>query len=375
MKSVLSYASLLLMSAVTYGQASSETCQDEGIGTVLEGTEYVLVWSDEFSVDGAVCSDKWFHQTQFPQGNSWFNGEVQHYTDRLENSYVEDGMLKIVAKKEQFTDQDVTLNYTSARLNSKYAFTGGRVDVRAKLPAGNGTWPAIWTLGRNVDEPGNYWHELYGNVSWPACGEIDIMEHWGNDPDVIHGSIHTPSSFGGTINTGTTLISDVSNTFHVYSIIWDDSQIKFLVDDVTFYTFRPSPRNSDTWPFTAPQFILLNIAMGGIGGPIDSDFTESMMEIDYVRVYEEGNVTGTFDVAQLPVVSGFAKQGVLTVNNIASRIDGRVLVHTLAGREILSQPISLPQHQFNVGRLGLVLVSVLDNDNRVLLSRKIWTGN
>ena len=125
-----------------------------------------LVWSDEFDNNGAIDTNNWFHQTQLPAGGSWFNGEVQHYTNRIENSYVDNGFLNIVAIKENFTDQGETKEYTSARLNSKFAFTYGRVDVRAKLPEGDGTWPAIWTLGKNINEAGAYWQtQGFGSVS------------------------------------------------------------------------------------------------------------------------------------------------------------------------------------------------------------------
>ena len=139
--------------------------------------EYELVWSDEFDGTGAIDSDKWFHQTLLPNGNSWFNGELQHYTNRTDNSYLADGYLHIVAKKESFTDQGRTKSYTSARLNSKYAFTYGRVEISAKLPTGRGTWPAIWTLGQNITENGGYWTSTNGTTGWPACDEVDIMQH------------------------------------------------------------------------------------------------------------------------------------------------------------------------------------------------------
>jgi beta-glucanase (GH16 family) len=252
--------------------------------------DYTLVWSDEFSGTGPISSDLWFHQTQLPAGGNWYNGEQQHYTNRIENSSVGNGVLKIVAKKESFTDQGQTKQYTSARLNSKFAFTYGRVDVRAKLPTGAGTWPAIWMLGKNINEPGGYFSSQFGTTNWPATGEIDIMEHWGNNPNVIHGSIHTTSSFGSTINTKTTLVSQVSTTYHVYSIVWDESKIQFLVDEVVFYTYSPAVKNASTWPFDKPQYLLLNIAMGGIGGTIDPAFTQSSMEIDYVRVYQKKGV-------------------------------------------------------------------------------------
>ena len=147
----------------------------------------------------AIDSNKWFHQTLLPNGSSWFNGEQQHYTDRTENSYVSNGTLKIVAKKESYRDQNVTKNYTSARLNSKYAFQYGTVEVRAKLPSGVGTWPAIWMLGKNINESGAYWEtQGFGTTSWPASGEIDIMEHWGRNENFVQSAMHTPSSSGNT---------------------------------------------------------------------------------------------------------------------------------------------------------------------------------
>ncbi|HKL02086.1 MAG TPA: glycoside hydrolase family 16 protein, partial [Cryomorphaceae bacterium] len=169
-----------------------------------------LVWADEFDGQGAINSDKWHHQTQLPLPGSWYNGEVQHYTDRTDNSFVENGHLNIVAKSETYTDQGYTLDYTSARLNSKFAFTYGRVEAVAKLPFGIGTWPAIWTLGKNIIEPGGYWSADYGDVYWPECGEIDIMEHWGTNQNYVQAALHTPSSFGGTENHGGIELPDVS---------------------------------------------------------------------------------------------------------------------------------------------------------------------
>jgi beta-glucanase (GH16 family) len=152
----------------------------------------------------------------------------------------------------------------------------GRIEVRAKLPTGYGTWPAIWMLGAN-----------FSTVGWPACGEIDIMEGIGNNPGFIQSAIHTPSSFGDTQNKGNTTIADASSEFHVYSVNWSENQISFLVDDEIYYTYKPDVKDGDTWPFDANQFLILNVAMGGtLGGTIDPAFTESSMEVDYVRVYQ-----------------------------------------------------------------------------------------
>jgi len=251
-------------------------------------SDYNLVWSDEFVGTGAPANDHWFRQTQLPVGGSWYGGEQQHYTNRNDNSYIANGYLNIVAKKESFTDQGQTKQYTSARLNSKFAFMYGRVDVRAKVGGGAGTLPAIWMLGKDIDEPGGYFAGEFGTTMWPATGEMDIMEHWGNNPNVIHQSIHTPSSFGATVNTNTTTISQVNTTFHVYSLIWDANQIQFLIDDVAYYTYNPTVKNASTWPFNKPLFLLLNIALGGGGDPIDPSFTQSILEVDYVRVYQKG---------------------------------------------------------------------------------------
>lgn len=244
-----------------------------------------LVWSDEFNGSGAIDTSKWHHQTQLPNGVSWYNGEIQHYTDRVDNSYLANGHLHILAKKETYTDQGQTKQYTSARLNSKFAFTYGRVEVRAKLPEGHGTWPAIWMLGKNITEPGGYWAATYGTTGWPACGEIDIMEHWGTNQNYIQSALHTPSSFGSTVNLGGILATDVANTFHTYALEWTAGEMQFSMDGNVYYTYAPSPQDPSNWPFDADQYLLLNIA---IEASIDPAFTESPMVIDYVRVYQQG---------------------------------------------------------------------------------------
>ena len=251
-----------------------------------------LVWEDEFDTPGTINPTKWYHQTQvIIPGVGWANGEEQHYTNRIDNSFVDNsGFLNIVAKNEIFTDQGLSKNYTSARLNSKFAFTYGRVDVRAKLPIEPGTWPAIWMLGKNINEDGGYWDSSYGTTSWPACGEIDIMEHGifpFEDINYINSALHTPCCYGGNPNQGGTIATDLANEFHVYSLNWSPEQITFLLDGVGFYTYNPLIKDASTWPFFEDQFILLNIAMGGLAGTIDSGFNQSSMVIDYVKIYQE----------------------------------------------------------------------------------------
>ena len=273
---------------------SEDNTQTKIYSIAFQQSDYALVWSDEFDDDGStyvsginnpIDDSKWFHQTILPNGWGWYNDEQQHYTNRIDNSYVSDGTLKIVAKKETFNDQGHTKQYTSARLNSKFAFTYGVVEIRAKLPTGVGTWPAIWTLGKNINENGAYWQQQgHGSVSWPACGEIDIMEHWGSNQNVIQSAMHTPSSHGGTVNKGGRTISTVSSQFHVYKLEWTAEKMIFSVDDIVHYIYNPPVKDASTWPFNSDQYLLLNIA---IQESIASSFTSSAMEIDYIRVYQE----------------------------------------------------------------------------------------
>ncbi|GIR11768.1 MAG: hypothetical protein CM15mP23_03430 [Cryomorphaceae bacterium] len=254
-----------------------------------------LIWADEFSTNGNIDQEKWFQQTQLPNGYSWYNNELQHYTDEIENSYVSDGTLKIVAIKENYTDQGHTKPYTSARLNSKFAFTYGKVEIRAKLPTGQGTWPAIWTLGKNIIEPGSYWtNQGFGTIGWPYCGEIDIMEHWGSNQNYVQSATHTPSSYGGTVNHGGQLLPTASTQFHTYGLIWNEDELIFSIDGEVHYTYNPPVKNSDTWPFDAEQFLLLNLA---IASDISPTFQQGTLEIDYVRVFQAStDPAGCIDV-------------------------------------------------------------------------------
>ncbi|MDN3205235.1 glycoside hydrolase family 16 protein [Algoriphagus sediminis] len=246
-----------------------------------------LVWSDEFNSDGPIDPDKWFMQTQLPEsGNgSWWGGLLQHYTDKQDNAFVKDGYLNLVAKKEPYEDQGVLKQYTSARLNSKYAFTYGRVEVRAKMPEGYGTWPAIWMLNTNIDEDGAYWdNEGYGTTVWPYCGEIDIVEHWGKNQDVVSSALHNGSSYGDqTKNVGEQKIIGASSEFHVYSFVWTEDKMTFSVDGKQHLEYSPSEKNKNTWPYDDKYYFLMNIALEP---NLDPDFVGSSMLVDYIRVYK-----------------------------------------------------------------------------------------
>ena len=250
----------------------------------LIGEDLTLIWSDEFDYEGSPDIDKWHHQTIAPNNGGWWNGELQHYTDRLENSSVNNGTLKIKAKKEQYEFDDSSKSYTSARLNSKFSFRYGRIDVRAKLPKGAGTWPAIWTLGANINEIGNYFGDQFGNVGWPACGEIDIMEQNGWNKNNVIGHLHWADNSGQYKNQGgTKSIENSYDEFHTYSLVWDSSKISILLDDNTFFSMANTSNN----PYDNDHYLLLNIAVGGnLGGDVPSNFSEEIMEIDYVRIYQ-----------------------------------------------------------------------------------------
>ena len=235
-------------------------------------TEYTNeVFSEEFNVDGAPDPNLW----NFEIGNGeeqgipgWGNQESQYYTD--ENAIVEDGVLKITARQESINGFD----YSSSRITTldKFSFEYGRIEVRAKLPEGGGTWPAIWMLGENFPE-----------VGWPETGEIDIMEHRGNEQDVVHGSLHLPGNSAGNAISETTTVAGVSDEFNNYTVEWSEDRILFAVNDEVYHEYQ----NFSSTPFNSPFFIILNVAMGGtFGGDIDPAFTESTMEIDYIRVYQ-----------------------------------------------------------------------------------------
>jgi len=228
-----------------------------------------LVWSDEFNTDGAPDPAKWGYDLGTGSGG-WGNSELEYYTSRPENVIVQGGVLKIKAIKESYSGSD----YTSARIltMNKYAFTYGKVEVRAKLPAGVGTWPAAWMLGSNLN-----------TAIWPACGEIDIMEHRGSELNKIFGTLHYPGRSGGSADGSTYVISNATTDFHIYSLEWTAAALKISVDGIVFHTVT----NSANIPFNHDFFFILNGAMGGtFGGSVDPAFTSATMEVDYIRVYK-----------------------------------------------------------------------------------------
>ena len=236
--------------------------------------EWKLLWSDEFDKPGAPDISKWDYQVG---GDGWGNQELQFYTkDRSGNARVEDGHLIIEARKEPWEGKD----YTSARLvtRGKEEWKYGKIAVNAKLPKGRGSWPAIWMLAAN--DP----------MRWPDDGEIDIMEHVGYDQGKVHGSVHCKKYHHsiGTHKTGTVMVSDCSEKFHVYGVEWNKDLVKISVDDKPYFEFENEGSGYDAWPFDNKMYLLLNVAVGGAWGGakgVDDSIWPQRMEVDYVRVY------------------------------------------------------------------------------------------
>lgn len=248
---------------------------------VKEASERKLVWSDEFEYNGSPDSTKWNYDIGdgCPNNCNWGNNELQYYTKDLKNVRAENGKLIIEAHKDSLGGKA----YTSTRMVSKFKgdWLYGRIEAKAKLPRGRGTWPAIWMLSTD---------RKYGG--WPESGEIDIMEHVGYDPGVIHGTIHTKTynHMAETQKEGKITIPDVQDEFHVYAIDWTENKIDFYVDDKLYHTVTKGANDTfKEWPFDQRFHIILNIAVGGNWGGakgMDDSIWPQKMEVEYVRVYQ-----------------------------------------------------------------------------------------
>lgn len=239
-------------------------------------------WSDEFDSDGLPSSDKWDYQEGdgCPEICGWGNNEKQYYTkSKSTNARVENGKLIIEAHKE-ITGAS---KYSSAKLitKGKKSWTSGKIEIRAKLPTGLGTWPAIWMMPES---------DKYGG--WPKSGEIDIMEHVGYCPDTIYGTVHT-EAYNHMINTqkgSEILIPDAEAEFHEYSIIWNADKIEWYIDGKKYHTFQNEKKSYKEWPFDHPFYLILNVAVGGNWGGkhgVAEDIWPQRMEVDYVRAYKQ----------------------------------------------------------------------------------------
>ena len=274
----LSFASTILLAILGICQATAGDASPQA-----GESRWALVWSDEFNGPDGSRPDaaKWKFEAG---GNGWGNHELEYYTDRPENSFVQGGNLVIQAQKEKFTGPDhVTRDYTSARITTKGFFEQayGRFEARIKIPRGQGMWPAFWLIGND-----------FGKTGWPACGEIDIMENIGKEPSTIHGSMHGPGYSGDNDFTSVYKLPGGINfydDFHVFAIEWEPGIVRFFVDQELYTTFTPSRLPAGMkWVFDHPFYIILNVAVGGDWpGPPDSTtpFPQTML-VDYVRVYK-----------------------------------------------------------------------------------------
>jgi beta-glucanase (GH16 family) len=248
---------------------------------------YRLVWSDEFDIDGLPDPTRWTYDVERNR-DGWYNNELQYYSaNRLENARVEGGRLVIEARRER-PDRATSPDsggqaYTSARLVSRglAQWTYGFFEVRAKVPCGRGTWPAAWLLP-------------VADLNWPAGGEIDILEHVGHNPGVVHGTVHTTSynHTRGTERGGSTRVADACGAFHRYQVLWTPEAITFGVDGVGYYSFLNDGRGDPaTWPFDQPFYAILNLAVGGNWGGaegVDRRAFPQVFEVDYIRIFQPG---------------------------------------------------------------------------------------
>ncbi|MGC9468293.1 MAG: glycoside hydrolase family 16 protein [Anaerolineae bacterium] len=240
-----------------------------------------LVWHDEFD-DTEINDANWTYDIG---AGGWGNGEAQYYTSRPENAHVEDGMLVIEARQEKYEDS----YYTSARLKTQglQSFQYGRIEARLKVPSGAGTWPAFWMLGDNFEE-----------IGWPDCGEIDIMEYIGREPDLVMGTMHGPG-YSGALGLSQWNRQDynIADDFHTYAIEWKPGQIDWFYDGDHYFTVTSADVGDREWVFEHPFFIILNLALGGqLPGPIGLDTVfPTQFLVDYVRVYQAADTAERFE--------------------------------------------------------------------------------
>ncbi|SRR5579871_1583486 len=245
-----------------------------GYTSPLSYPGYTLIWSDEFNAK-TINSNYWNFETG---GGGWGNNELEYYTARTQNAFQSSGNLVIEARAESYSGSD----YTSARMTTqnKEQFQFGRIDIRAKLPVGQGIWPALWMLGSNITQ-----------VGWPTCGETDIMELIGKTPQEVYGTLHYANGSGAQASLGSNYSissGDFSKQFHVFSLIWKQDSISLLVDDQLYFSANAQNISSGTWPFNSTSFFIFNVAVGGDwpGSPDGSTIFPEHLFVDYVRVFQ-----------------------------------------------------------------------------------------
>jgi beta-glucanase (GH16 family) len=312
------------------------------LSLVANAQNWQLLWAEEFNYTGLPDSTKWTNEVGLIRNN-----ELQYYTkNRIENNWVSNGQLHIIGKKESYKGS----NYTSASITTDQQFTCtyGKIEANIKVPIGQGMWPAFWMLGQNI------WQ-----IGWPKCGEIDIMEHINSD-SVIHGTMHWDNnghqSFGGTKKCD-------ASQFHVYSIEWDNTMIKWFVDGVKYkegYTYN---NINNTEEFHKPFYLILNLAIGGNwpGSPnAQTNFPDSMM-VDYVRVYQKSTAMGT-DIQSNNTVAIYPNPIVnhATVKATAEFENGIISITDINGKDVFSCVATYPETPIQIDFLpnGLYLINL-----------------
>ena len=287
------YLLYLLLILFSCNEEQSKYTDQGDISTLSENWE--LLWSDEFN-DEELDLTKWNKLNWKP---GWVNNELQAYTDRDTNIFLENGHLVLQGNIEpgysgtDYVGNNYVADYTSGRVNTddKFSTTYGRFDIKAKLPAGKGSWPAIWMLGESIS-----------SIGWPQCGEIDIMEHVGYDLGLVHGSIHTQdyNHMYGTQKSGSKYVDDVTDAFHVYSLEWSPFYLRYLIDNEPFFfVYNDSNGDFGKWPFNDPHYLILNLAIGGDWGGVQGVSASAFpmkMYIDYVRVYKKSDTYNYVEV-------------------------------------------------------------------------------
>ena len=241
----------------------------------LEKQKWKLTWSDEFNYKGRPDPKKWTFETG---GGGWGNHEFQYYTDRAENARVEGGRLVIETRKENYKDH----KYTSARMNTLglASWKYGRIEIRAKLPSGKGTWPAFWMMAEK---------KTYGDDIWPDNGEIDIMEHVGREPDLLLGCFYT-KNFNWMKGTGKAVwhkVKGLETSYNVYTLYWSEKEVALYINGERYNHFVNPRTNWEDWPFDQAMYLIFNIALGGLGGEVDDTIFPQKLLVDYVRVYQQ----------------------------------------------------------------------------------------
>lgn len=263
---------VIILSLIAFGVSCSPTSFGSKSTPFVAPEGWNLTWHDEFE-GSKVDTANWTYDIG---AGGWGNGEAQYYTSRPENAHLENGMLVIEARQEKYEDS----YYTSARLKTQglQSFQYGRIEARLQVPSGKGLWPAFWMLG-----------STFNGSNWPDCGEIDIMEYIGKEPDLIFGTLHGPGYSGALgISQWNRQTYNIADDFHAYAIEWEADEIRWYYDDTLYHTVTRADVGEREWVFDQPFFIILNLALGGqLPGPIglDTAFPAQYL-VDYVRVYQ-----------------------------------------------------------------------------------------